>query len=99
MRLNEFAQKNFMRLENNTAEMQMRESNLPQARVDLRNRILLLVITLLILAAVALFGLAVLLVYICVVPPTDGTGMGAIRDVLRGLGGSLAVALPLVLVF
>ncbi len=51
----------------------------------------------LILAAVALFGLAVLLVYICVVPPTDGTGMGAIRDVLRGLGGSLAVALPLVL--
>lgn len=54
---------------------------------------------LLILAAVALFGLAVLLVYICVVPPTDGTGMGAIRDVLRGLGGSLAVALPLVLVW
>ena len=52
MRLNEFAQKNFMRLENNTAEMQMRESNLPQARVDLRNRILLLVITLVILAAV-----------------------------------------------
>ena len=51
----------------------------------------------LIVAAVALFGLAVLLVYICVVPPTDGTGMGAIRDVLRGLGGSLAVALPLVL--
>ena len=51
----------------------------------------------LILAAVALFGLAVLLVYICVVPPTDGTGMGAIRDVMRGLGGSLAVALPLVL--
>ncbi len=51
----------------------------------------------LILAAVALFGLAVLLIYICLVPPTDGTGMGAIRDVLRGLGGSLAVALPLVL--
>ncbi len=51
----------------------------------------------LILAAVALFGLAVLLIYICVVPPTEGTGMGAIRDVLRGLGGSLAIALPLVL--
>ena len=51
----------------------------------------------LIVAAVALFGLAVLLIYICVVPPTPETGMGAIRDVLGGLGGSLAVALPLVL--
>ena len=51
----------------------------------------------LILAAVALFGLAVLLIYICVAAPQQGTGMGAIRDVLRGLGGSLAIALPLVL--
>ena len=51
----------------------------------------------LILAAVALFGVAVLLIYICLVPPQDGTGMGAIRDVMRGLGGSLAIALPLVL--
>lgn len=51
----------------------------------------------LIVAAVALFGLAVLLIYICVVPPTPDTGMGAIRNVLSGLGGSLAVALPLVL--
>ena len=51
----------------------------------------------LIVAAVALFGLAVLLVYICVASPQQGTSMGAIRDVLYGLGGSLAVALPLVL--
>ncbi len=51
----------------------------------------------LIVAAVALFGLAVLLIYICVVPPTPDTGMGAIRNVLAGLGGSLSVALPLVL--
>ena len=51
----------------------------------------------LILAAVALFGLAVLLIYICIVPPTEGTGMGAIKDVLTGLGGSLAIVLPLVL--
>ena len=51
----------------------------------------------LILAAVALFGLAVLLTYICVAAPQQGTGMGAIRDAMRGLGGSMAVALPLVL--
>ena len=53
----------------------------------------------LILAAVALFGVAILLIYICVASPQQGTSMGAIRDVMLGLGGSLAVALPLVLVW
>ena len=48
-----------------------------------------------ILAAVAVFGLAVLLMYIAVAAPQQGTAMGAIRDVMRGLGGSLSVALPL----
>ena len=52
MRLNEFAQKNFMRLENNTAEMELREVNLPQAREDRRNRMLWSAVTLVILVAV-----------------------------------------------
>ena len=50
-----------------------------------------------VLAAVAFFGLAFLLTYICIVPPVDGTGMGAIKNVMNGLGGSVAVLLPLVL--
>lgn len=53
----------------------------------------------LILAAVALFGLALLMLYICLAAPQQGTGMGEIRDVMRGLGGDLAVALPLILVW
>ena len=51
----------------------------------------------LILIAIAIFGLAVLLMYIAVAEPQQGTAMGAIRDVMRGLGGSLCYALPLVL--
>ncbi len=51
----------------------------------------------LILTAIAIFGLAVLLMYIAVAEPQAGTAMGAIRDVMRGLGGSLCYALPLVL--
>ncbi len=50
-----------------------------------------------VLAAVAFFGLAFLLTYICIVPPVDGTGMGAIKNVMNGLGGSVAVFLPMVL--
>ena len=46
-----------------------------------------------VLAAVAFFGLAFLLTYICIVPPVDGTGMGAIKNVMNGLGGSVAVLL------
>ena len=53
----------------------------------------------LILCAVALFGLAILLGYLCVATPQQGTAMGAIRDVMRGLGGSLSVVLPLALVW
>lgn len=52
-----------------------------------------------ILSAVALFGVAILLVYICVASPQPGTSMGAIRNVLTGLGGSLAVALPAFLIW
>ena len=52
-----------------------------------------------ILSAVALFGVALLLVYICVAAPQPGTSMGAIRNVLCGLGGSLAVALPAMLIW
>ena len=48
-------------------------------------------------AAVALFGLAFLLIYITVVPPQAGTAMAAIQNVLFGLGGNLAPALPLAL--
>lgn len=50
----------------------------------------------LILAAIAIFGLAVLLMYIAIAEPQENTAMGAIRDVMRGLGGSLCYALPLV---
>ena len=48
------------------------------------------------LSAVAVFGVALLLMYIAVAEPQPGTAMGAIRSVMRGLGGSLAPALPLV---
>ncbi len=52
-----------------------------------------------ILAAVGLFGLAILLIYICLASPQAGTSMGAIKDVLVGLGGNIAVVIPLVLVW
>ncbi|MBQ6375083.1 MAG: hypothetical protein IJJ45_11445, partial [Clostridia bacterium] len=48
-----------------------------------------------ILAAVALIGLSALLTYIAVATPQQGTAMEVIRDVMRGLGGSLSVVLPL----
>ena len=51
----------------------------------------------LILAAIAIFGLAVLLMYIAIAEPQAGTAMGAVRDVMRGLGGGMCYALPLVL--
>ena len=50
----------------------------------------------LILAAIVLFGLAVLMLYIALAVPQPGTLMGAIRDIMRGLGGSLSVALALI---
>ena len=54
-------------------------------------------VTAMILAAVGLFGLAILLIYICLASPQAGTSMGAIKSVLVGLGGNIAVAIPLVL--
>ena len=52
-----------------------------------------------ILCAVACFGVALLMLYITVAPPQAGTAMGAIRDVMRGLGGSVNPAMALVLVW
>ncbi len=52
-----------------------------------------------ILAAVGLFGLAILMIYICLASPQAGTSMGAIKSVLVGLGGNIAVMIPLVLVW
>ncbi len=48
-------------------------------------------------SAVALFGVAFLLIYITLVTPQQGTAMGAIQNVLYGLGGNLAPVLPLAL--
>lgn len=50
-----------------------------------------------ILASVALYGLALLLGYIAVAAPQEGTAMGAIRNVLYGLGGGLAIVIPLII--
>ena len=49
------------------------------------------------IAAIALFGAAFLMLYLAFAAPQPGTGMEAIRDVMRGLGGSLYFLLPLVL--
>jgi len=50
-----------------------------------------------ILAAVALFGVAILLLYICFVSPQPGTSMGAIKNIMCALGGDVAFVLPLIL--
>ena len=52
-----------------------------------------------VLSAVALFGVALMIVYICIASPQPGTSMGAIRNVLCGLGGSLAVAISGILIW
>lgn len=52
-----------------------------------------------ILTAVALFGVAILLLYICFASPQPGTSMGAIKNILCALGGDMAFVLPLVLVW
>ncbi len=51
------------------------------------------------LGAVACFGAAVLMIYLAVARPEAGTAMGAIRDVLRGVGGSIHPLLSLVMVW
>ena len=51
------------------------------------------------LSALGLFGLAILMLYILLAEPQAGTAMSAIRDVLRGLGGRLCYALPLLAVW
>ena len=52
-----------------------------------------------ILAAVALFGVAILLLYICFASPQPGTSMGAIKNIMCALGGDMAFVLPLILVW
>ena len=52
-----------------------------------------------ILGAVACFGFSVLLVYLAVARPIEATAMGAIRNVMRGVGGSINPLLALVLVW
>ncbi len=47
-----------------------------------------------IVAAVALYGAALLLAYVVAAAPVDGTAMGAIRGALVGLGGSCAILIP-----
>ena len=49
-----------------------------------------------ILGAVALYGAMLLLGYIVLATPEAGTAMGAIRDVLSGLGGTMAIVIPLI---
>lgn len=50
-----------------------------------------------IIASVACYGLAVLLIYLAVAQAQPGTAMGAIRDVMRGIGGSVNLLLALVM--
>ena len=48
-----------------------------------------------IFASVTLYGVMLLLGYVVFAVPEAGTAMGAVRGVLRGLGGSVAVLIPL----
>lgn len=51
------------------------------------------------LSALICFGMAVLLIYLAVAQPQAGTAMGAIRDVMRGIGGSVNPLLALMMVW
>ena len=53
--------------------------------------------TYLIIQVPIMLGIALLLAYIAVAPPQSGTAMAAIRVVLTGLAGHLAVVIPLFL--
>ena len=46
-----------------------------------------------VIGALACFGLAVLMVYLSLAEPQQGTAMVAIRNITRGVGGSLSVLL------
>jgi len=50
-----------------------------------------------ILTAVAMFGLAILFLYIIIAEPQPGTSMEAIRNTMSGLGGDMSFLLPLML--
>ena len=50
----------------------------------------------LLLYAIVMFILALILFFITVVEPQAGTAIAAVRDIMRGLGGSLIYGLPLV---
>ena len=52
-----------------------------------------------VLGALVCFGLAVLMVYLAVAQPQTGTAMGNVRDVMRGVGGSVNPLLSLMLIW
>ena len=52
-----------------------------------------------ILTAVAMFGLAILTLYLLIAAPQSGTGMKPIRDVMVGLGGDASFILPIMLIW
>ena len=52
-----------------------------------------------VIGALACFGLAVLMVYLSLAEPQQGTAMVAIRNITRGIGGSLSVLLSLIFVW
>ena len=52
-----------------------------------------------VIGALVCFGLAVLMVYLSLAEPQQGTAMVAIRNITRGIGGSLSVLLSLIFVW
>lgn len=46
-----------------------------------------------------MIGLAALLLYMSLAVPEEGTAMGTVRNIMRGLGGSLFVVLPFLLIW
>ena len=49
--------------------------------------------------AIVCFGLALFLLYINLAAPQTGTFMGALRDVMRGIGGSMSILLPMMCIY
>ena len=52
-----------------------------------------------VVASIALFGVAAVLLIVALMKPQQGTMMGAIQSVMRGLGGDMMLVLPLTAVW
>ncbi len=52
-----------------------------------------------VLGAILSFGLAILVIYISFAAPQEGTAMESIRNVVRGLAGSMSIVLSLIFVW